>query len=210
MVRASASVVVVTVAVALASPAAAISSYQSHIPNGTKNGCRTCHVSAFGANPWNDFGKDVLRQDPDVTEADLAGATGQNRNYNQTPSWDVALCQLDSDGDGQSNGQELGDPNCEWIFATPAVHPARTTDISNPGDASSTSARPDDVDPGEGEGEGGVVGEGEGEGEGEGQPPPPGGCCNATGAAEMPFALFALPLFFLRGGRRRALSGGPS
>ena len=29
--------------------------------------------------------------------------------------WTVALCQQDSDGDGRSNGEELGDPNCVWV-----------------------------------------------------------------------------------------------
>ncbi|KAE9090265.1 hypothetical protein PF007_g19302 [Phytophthora fragariae] len=29
--------------------------------------------------------------------------------------WTVELCQADTDGDGQNNGQELGDPCCEWI-----------------------------------------------------------------------------------------------
>mmetsp|Transcript_12289 Transcript_12289/g.15918 ORF Transcript_12289/g.15918 Transcript_12289/m.15918 type:complete len:336 (-) Transcript_12289:751-1758(-) len=29
-------------------------------------------------------------------------------------SWTVAFCQMDSDGDGFSNGEELGDPNCTW------------------------------------------------------------------------------------------------
>ena len=29
-------------------------------------------------------------------------------------SWTTALCNADSDGDGVSNGAELGDPNCIW------------------------------------------------------------------------------------------------
>ncbi|KAF1327944.1 Tetratricopeptide repeat protein 21b, partial [Globisporangium splendens] len=33
-------------------------------------------------------------------------------------TWTVALCQVDSDGDGQTNGQELGDPCCEWVYNT--------------------------------------------------------------------------------------------
>ena len=28
--------------------------------------------------------------------------------------WSKELCQADSDGDGQSNGFELGDPDCCW------------------------------------------------------------------------------------------------
>jgi hypothetical protein len=34
--------------------------------------------------------------------------------------WTVALCKKDSDGDGRSNGVELGDPNCVWKAGTGA------------------------------------------------------------------------------------------
>lgn len=26
----------------------------------------------------------------------------------------LSICQLDSDGDGRTNGEELGDPDCVW------------------------------------------------------------------------------------------------
>lgn len=29
--------------------------------------------------------------------------------------WSLSLCRMDSDRDGRSNGEELGDPNCEWL-----------------------------------------------------------------------------------------------
>jgi len=29
--------------------------------------------------------------------------------------WNITLCKLDSDGDGKTNGAELGDPNCIWV-----------------------------------------------------------------------------------------------
>jgi len=45
---------------------------------------------------------------------------------------------LDSDGDGQTNGFELGDPCCVW---TANATPAFTTDISHPGIPSSTTQR---------------------------------------------------------------------
>lgn len=28
--------------------------------------------------------------------------------------WTKELCTKDSDGDGRTNGEELGDPNCTW------------------------------------------------------------------------------------------------
>eukprot|EP00966_Prymnesium_polylepis_P251414 5812660-Prymnesium_polylepis.1 len=52
--------------------------------------------------------------------------------------WTTALCQEDTDGDGQSNGLELGDPCCEWYQgATPAF----TTDISIAGDSNHMTSR---------------------------------------------------------------------
>ena len=29
--------------------------------------------------------------------------------------WTTELCQMDSDCDGKTNGEELGDPNCIWM-----------------------------------------------------------------------------------------------
>lgn len=49
--------------------------------------------------------------------------------------WTPALCKEDTDGDGFSNGVELGDPDCVWVLG--AV-PSRTTGISHPGYADST------------------------------------------------------------------------
>lgn len=52
--------------------------------------------------------------------------------------WSAALCALDSDGDGLSNGLELGDPCCTWTVGT---QPQFGNDISNPGDAASKTQR---------------------------------------------------------------------
>jgi len=44
--------------------------------------------------------------------------------------WDVSLCKQDSDGDGVSNGVELGDPDCTWkLNGVPKL----TTGLSHPG-----------------------------------------------------------------------------
>ena len=40
------------------------------------------------------------------------------KNSNKT--WTIELCNLDSDGDGKTNGEELGDPSCVW---TPGKEP---------------------------------------------------------------------------------------
>lgn len=44
--------------------------------------------------------------------------------------WTRAFCETDSDGDGLSNGEELGDPDCIW---QPGQTPARTHNITHPG-----------------------------------------------------------------------------
>ena len=33
--------------------------------------------------------------------------------------WTEALCRMDSDGDGRTNGEELGDPCCSWSVEAP-------------------------------------------------------------------------------------------
>lgn len=106
--------VVVTLAL-IAFSANARPSYRSQIPNGTVNSCVACHNSPNGGSR-NVFGQ----------------------QWGRASTW-ADICGTDSDGDGQQNGQELGDPSCIWSGGAAA----RTTDISNPGDASSTSSDPD-------------------------------------------------------------------
>ncbi len=48
--------------------------------------------------------------------------------------WTKQLCNTDSDGDGRSNGEELGDPNCVWTIGD---IPERLYDITHPGVADS-------------------------------------------------------------------------
>jgi hypothetical protein len=138
--------------VAVARPA-----FPTQIPNGNTNSCSNCHTGAPNGGNLNAFGSDVRA---------AGGGT--------SASW-ANVCDDDSDGDGQSNGLELGDPDCVW---TVGATPAATTDISRPGDDASTTAR----GPAEGEGEGAAEGEGEaaGEGEGEGET----GDCSARGCLD--------------------------
>merc|ERR1711862_696191 len=51
--------------------------------------------------------------------------------------WTAELCTEDSDGDGQSNGLELGDPHCQWLEGSV---PARIVDISHPGSSDSKTS----------------------------------------------------------------------
>jgi hypothetical protein len=85
----------------------ALPSFVSKVPNGNVNSCATCHTSAPSLNP---FGADFLS----------AGTV-----------WTAALAALDSDHDGFTNGQELGDPK-----GTGTAIPGAP--VSSPGDAAVT------------------------------------------------------------------------
>lgn len=165
---------------AFASSALARSTWVTHVPNGTAASCQTCHGTG-GSSTFNDFGLDFRA----LYTANGAGS--------ETTAW-ATLFEEDADGDGQTNAEELGDPCGVY---TSGGTPARATDVSNPGLASSSSAGPsapdgdddavsdgcdncpDDAnddqadadDDGTGDAcEGGAEGEGEGEGEeGEGE-----------------------------------------
>ncbi len=85
------------------------------IPNGFVFNCATCHISPGGGGPRTPFGEDVR---PLV----LSG---------QTNFWSPELAEIDSDGDGFTNGQELGDPEGAWEPGDPS--PGDTANVSNPG-----------------------------------------------------------------------------
>lgn len=158
----------------VATAAAARPNFPSRIPNGTVNSCLNCHNSNAG------------------------GARNAFGTAFDNGSW-ASICDVDTDGDDQTNGQELGDPNCVWTSGAAA----RTSDISNPAVAGSTSANPDGVDgAGEGEGEGEAA-EGEGEAaEGEGEDEEDSG--SSTGCASTPASISfaAVALLALRRRRR--------
>ncbi|RLN89647.1 hypothetical protein BBJ28_00020839 [Nothophytophthora sp. Chile5] len=101
---------------ALAVPeAAGYSMYAAKVPNGDKVPGVTAlgHMDPVLAGPMNEFGMDMI--DAEFT-------------------WTKEFCQKDSDGDGQTNGQELGDPCCEFVHRKNAV--VRWVEgISHPGDA---------------------------------------------------------------------------
>jgi len=56
--------------------------------------------------------------------------------YAAGQTWNKAFCMADADGDGQTNGLEMGDPCCRWsIGQTPQF----TTGLSDPNSATSTT-----------------------------------------------------------------------
>lgn len=91
----------------------------SMLPNGSVFSCNTCHTSG-GGTPRNPFGLAVqARVTPNGMQA----------------FWDAQLAALDSDGDGFTNGQELGDPDGDFQNIGSASL------VTNPGDASSKPNR---------------------------------------------------------------------
>ncbi|MDA1275195.1 MAG: putative Ig domain-containing protein [Verrucomicrobia bacterium] len=88
------------------------------IPNGNTFRCQNCHLSSNGGGSRNAFGNAVF--------SIVRGGT-------TAPFWSPALAALDSDGDGFTNGEELGDPDGDGIRA-PGVT------VTNPGSATSKPA----------------------------------------------------------------------
>ena len=94
----------------LVASVAASPKYQKLLPNGANvpNAPGFGHVDPQGDGVGNDFGYAFQK----------AGS-----------KWTTELCNADSDGDGASNGAELGDPCCVWKKGDA---PASTT-VTNPG-----------------------------------------------------------------------------
>lgn len=99
--------------------AAARPAFVQRIPNGSGvSGVQALgHVATSGGGTLNAFGQ--------AFEA-------------QGLAWTSALCEADSDGDGATNGEELGDPCCQWTQTAPTT--LRSSSITHPGKANSFTA----------------------------------------------------------------------
>jgi len=90
----------------------------NQIPNGSRVGCGACHTSSGGGGPRNAFGQ--------VVESDFLSGSGASASV----VWNATLAGMDSDGDGFSNGTELGDPDGDGT-------PTAGVTVTNPGDGNS-------------------------------------------------------------------------
>lgn len=90
----------------------------NQIPNGNVLSCGACHTNASGGGPRNAFGQAI-------DNGFLNGLGG-----GATVNWNAQLAALDSDGDGASNGTELGDPDGDG-------NPEAGVTVTNPGDSTS-------------------------------------------------------------------------
>jgi hypothetical protein len=112
------------VAVALLRGCHAYSGFRDRIPNGYNvyyNG-----VLCPGVGHLTCEGGDAV---PEGSNVETVSPFGQVFEDNGNV-WNAAVCNDDSDHDGLSNGEELGDPNCTWTIG---ATPSRTTNITHPG-----------------------------------------------------------------------------
>ncbi|MEE2758021.1 MAG: hypothetical protein VYA30_15290 [Myxococcota bacterium] len=96
--------------------------YVRRVP--TRYGCETCHLDPRNRNLRTGFGIDF-------------GLSRGIWAVDDDPM--VGICALDSDGDGLSNGTELGDPDCGWrvgdrLPAASVTNPADDLDPDQCGD----------------------------------------------------------------------------
>jgi len=107
-----------TTSLVAASSVASYEMYVSMIPNGANvPGVDALgHVNPEGDGTRNGFGEDFA---------------------SVLYVWTKEMCEKDSDGDGQTNGQELGDPCCEWDLLDASAR--WTVGVSHPGNASDTA-----------------------------------------------------------------------
>lgn len=100
----------------------------NQIPNGSKYQCLNCHTSSAGGGSLNAFGTEIKNN----------FLTSKNASGNVI--WNATLANIDSDKDGFSNGNELGDPLGTWKSGN--SNPGIFANVTLPGSASS---KPTDV-----------------------------------------------------------------
>ena len=113
----------------LLSSASAHRQYVDHIPNG----------DAF-VHAWKAVGHvaplpQAISSASGMTVANVRFARNQfGRDFAAAGfTWGERLCRLDSDDDGRTNGEELGDHSCTWRHGLPQPAGTNVTHLSHPG-----------------------------------------------------------------------------
>ena len=126
---------VTVVMLSSASAAHAREHRSDEVPNAGKFDCGLCHVDPAGGGPRNPFGQQI----------EAMGLDGEGLLAEQSVVWS-AVFNEDADGDGFTNGLELGDPDGAWVIGDgdPAVRVP-----SLPGDPDSVPCGTNAIHPGE-------------------------------------------------------------
>jgi len=93
------------------------------IPNGMQAG-------ASPSGGWHAWGHTRDLPDPSMLHVPFRRNSFGRDFFTAGHRWTRALCKADSDGDGRSNGEELGDPDCIWQVGQT---PTRISNITHPG-----------------------------------------------------------------------------
>ena len=109
-------------------PAAAFEGYAAQVPNratavntvGTTRPCITCHDNADGGSGCGITGGPPPCLNPFGLQFRASAYT-----------WSASLANMDADGDGFRNGQELQDPSGSWVFGLPT--PGNASCVTRPG-----------------------------------------------------------------------------
>eukprot|EP00892_Ulva_mutabilis_P012914 jgi/Ulvmu1/9996/UM059_0045.1 len=124
----------------------AFPTYPRALPSGAEVTCPG-HFSAAQAKEQCSDGVCHAVGHVDCRGGSIKGSTGTSLNsFGQAfrdagYQWTAHFCRADSDGDGRTNGQELGDPCCVWHAGKPLpVDPSYV--ISHPGDPEDTTPSP--------------------------------------------------------------------
>jgi NAD(P)H-flavin reductase len=106
--------------------------YLRYYPNAGLTPCLSSGANCYNTNICNAGGHANCVSSSDLNSF---GKGFQDDNY----KWTSEVCQKDYDGDGLTNGDELGDPCCVWSVGDV---PTRFTNLSHPGDANSVNSLP--------------------------------------------------------------------
>ncbi len=92
---------------AISTPAFARSHRVAQIPHGASFGCTSCHGTASGGGTFTGFGSSTV-----------GALVGDGPTSGQDIEW-AQIYDVDSDRDGFTNGEELGDPDGTWRTGDP-------------------------------------------------------------------------------------------
>ena len=104
-------------------------------------------VGLLLANAFPHYASEIPHGDRYPALGHVGGAAGGalsrfGRQFQAAQGDWAALCALDADGDGETNGQELGDPCCTWLPGAALPPASERLPTSDPADASSRTGTP--------------------------------------------------------------------